>query len=310
MESIYDVKKANIHPGSKFFRYSDTDEEPEIIRIKDIDKEKNKIKYFDSKWKTLSMDYKELSDNYKMLRADGMIMFSIVKVGDLRDVIVALKGFNMDKKFDDSLPYAICRQSISDFFSNMHNKINQIFTAGVSVSQNTCPANIDFRLMAICDSVEYSRAVAIYLDDSLQDILRFIRMKKFDDVLVSLKTSSIKRIRENSGLIAVGYCDTIKELLTANNFMYDFRQCFNIIEVPFHIDGNLDELDMKNVLFLEKEFNANIMETYMIKYTREIDLKTIKRDYVLITSAEDDYKDIYILGYDKADGDYVPRALV
>lgn len=281
-----------IHPGTKFFRFIDEKEEPDIIRIISADNDTKKVRYFDSDGKRKNTTIDDILDNYKMLKGDGMILFTIVSVGDAPDVVVALKDF---KRIDDPLPYAVCRQSIHDFFGE-HNKNVSV---GISVSQDTCPANIDFRMVLTCQKEKYSYPVIIYLDDTLEEILKFVRPKRFDTALRTLKSASIQQF----GYEILGYCDTLKDLLTYNNFMYDFRKCFNIIEVPFHIDGDRDSLDMDNITFLEDELKTKIIETYMIEYTKEIDLKTIKRDYCLITSAEDQYKKVYILGYDKFVGD-------
>ena len=52
------------------------------------------------------------------------------------------------------------------------------------------------------------------------------------------------------------------------------------------------------------------METYTIKYTKEIDLRSIKRKYLLVTSAEDQYNAVYLVGYDTTDTKYVPRTAI
>lgn len=307
---LEDRKSIAIHVGSKFFRYVEKDgvQTPDIIRIISTDPIKDRIRYFDNDGKKKSITYEYLIENYKMLKADGMLIFTIVSVGAANDVMVALKDF---ARIGDPLPYAVCRQSIHDFFGEHNNKMS----VGVSVSQDTCPANIDFRSVMICEPTKnpYTKSVLVYLDDTLEEILKFIRPTKFDNTLVSLKEEAKKELEAQRYVLdgnILGYCTTLKELLTMNNFMYDFRKCFNIMEVPFHIDSSRDTLNAENVLYLEKEFKANIMETYMIKYTKEIDLKTIKRDYCLITSAADQYKEVYIVGYDKADGDYVPRSQI
>lgn len=288
-----------IKAGTKFYRYKEGVEEPEIIRIRNIDITKDKVGYYDSSWKKLSMSYGELRKKYSMLRPDGIIMFSIVKVSEVSDVIVSLNKLDLDNT--DHLPYAVCRQSIYDFFANMTTAhIEGALTCvGISVSKDTCPADINFTDVLACDSIEFNKPVSVYLDDTLDDILRFIKLRKFDDVLKELKKASIMNFR---GQVEIDtYKETLRDLLTSNYFMYDFRRCFKIIEVPFYIDGNKDTLDQENIQFLNKELNANIMETYLIKYTREIDLRSIKRDYVLISSAVGRFSEVYILGYDEYD---------
>ena len=120
--------------GNKLFKYEDDKDTPDIIRVISSDISSGVIKYYDSNWKKQISTYEELLDEYKVLKADGMIMLTIVSVGDASDVMVLLKDF---KRVGDTLPYAICRQSIHDFF----NDHEQFPTVGLSVSQETCPAN-------------------------------------------------------------------------------------------------------------------------------------------------------------------------
>ena len=80
--------------------------------------------------------------------------------------------------------------------------------------------------------------------------------------------------------------------------MYDFRCLFNIKEVPFHIDEESESLSAENVAYLSSELNINILETYVLKYAKDIDLNSITRNYILVTSAQDMYNGVYIVGYD------------
>ena len=82
------------------------------------------------------------------------------------------------------------------------------------------------------------------------------------------------------------------------------------MEIPFTIDEDSEGLSLENIIYMENEIKANIMETYLIRYTREIDLRTIKRDYKLVTSSSDKYDKVYIVGYDKSDNAYVPRQVI
>lgn len=303
-EQIVDKR---IIPGTKFFRYIDGKEDPDVVRIFNINTANNEVKYYDENNKKQKMPYEELISNYKMLRPDGIIMFSIVELGAVKDVIVSLQSFSIDNcKFDKNLPYCVCRQSVYDFFSNMTKSDDSpIYHVGVSVSQDTCPADINFRDMLSCTNILDNRSISIYLDDHIEDILRYINPRKYNEVLRILKQSNISNYGN-----ALGYCETLKELLISNNFMYDFRRCFGIMEIPFTVDEESEGLSLENILYMENEIKANIMETYLIRYTREIDLRTIKRDYKLVTSSSDKYDKVYIVGYDKSDNDYVPRQIV
>lgn len=297
------MEDKSIYIGSKFFTYFDNSDEPEIRRIYNVDKINNKVKYFDKDNNKGSMKYDELINKYKMLKADAIITFSIVKVGDVPDVIVALKRVPCT----DNIPYAICRQSIYDFFTNNIRKTDFVTYVGVSASQDTCPADINFTDLLQCTDLQYNKIIVSYLDDNLEDILRLFNHKKYNDALRKLHQNSSEYFK---GKTILGYNDTLKDLLTNNNFMYDFRKCFNVIQVPFIIDENSEGLSNENILFLENELKVNIMETYVLRYTKEINLNTIKRDYVLVASLVDNYSKIYIVGYDTADGEYAPRTSI
>lgn len=280
-----------IHTGSKFFRFIDDSDEPEIIRVLKVNNNKKVVRYLDDAGNKCIMSLSKL-DDYKMLKADGMIMFSIVRVGDIDDVIVSLSKVPNES----NLPYAVCRQSIFDFFSNNTNGNDNVIFVGVSVSQDTCPANIDFQQILSCNGVEYNKPIVVYIDDTLDDILSLFRHEKFNKVLKDLIEVSNSTFKDK---IVTGYCKSISDLLTDNNFMYDFRKCFNIMEIPGSIDPDDNELSKFNIDFLSNELKENITKTYTIKYTKEIDLKSIVRDYVLVSSASDKFSDVYIVGYDK-----------
>ena len=283
-----------IHTGSKFYRFEEGSEKPEVIRIRNVDYEKNIVKYTDSNNKKCKMSYHELTTNYKMLAPDGLISISIVEVEQNPDVIVALKPFpktEADWKNMNNLPYAICRQMVTDFFalgSSVSDENDIIF--GVSTSQDTCPANIDFNLMLACTNLEFTKMIAIYLDDTLDLILSLFDNTRFDKVfeVLSERYSSVK-----------GVVKSLKDLLVENNFMYDFRKCFKILEIPFEVDEESEGLNEANINYLMSELKVNIIETYVVRYDRTIDTSKIKRDYVLVSSAQENHNKIYLVGYDK-----------
>lgn len=280
-----------IYTGSKFYRYNEGCDEPEVIRIRNIDYDKGIVKYFDSNNKKNKMSYDDLTNKFKMLAPDGLISFSIVQVDKNPDVIVALKAFpkkEEDFKKMNDLPYAICRQMVADFFTNNFDPDDIIL--GVSVTQDTCPANIDFNLMLACTALYFSKMVAVYLDDTLEVILSLFDNSRFDSVFEELE----KTYPNTKGIV-----NSLEVLLRTNNFMYDFRKCFNIIEVPFKIDEESEALSIINIDYLSRELKVNIVETYLVRYSRTIDFSKIRRDYVLVASAQDGFDKVYLVGYDK-----------
>lgn len=295
------TETAKIYCGSKFFRFMD--DQLEIVRVYKVDEKKQAVKYFtaNKEKKSMSVDY--LLNNYKRLAPDGMIIISVVMTGEVRDVIVALKNLRTNV---GNLPDVVCRQGIYDVFSHITNRDENNVYVGISISQDTCPADINFQDTLACTSKkdDSELPIFVYLDDSLDDILSLFSSKRYDDAIKECSLSLQGSIKEKN---IIGTTMSLRELLEHNNFMYDFRKCFKIMEVPFHIEVESEQLSNENILYMEKEMQINIMETYIVEYSREIDLKSIKRDYVLVVSAADKFDKVYICGYDAADGKYVQR---
>ena len=290
-----------IYCGSKFFRF--VNDQLEMIRVYKVDDKKKAVKYFTSTGEKRSMSADYLLNNYNRLSPDGMIIVSVVMTGEVRDTIVALKNLRTNI---GNLPDVVCRQGIYDVFSHITNRDENTIYVGISISQETCPADIQFQDTLACTSKkdESELPIFVYLDDSLDSILSLFSSKKYDD---AIKECSMALKGSIEGKTVVGTTMSLRELLERNNFMYDFRKCFDIMEVPYHIDAESEQLSNENILYMEQELKINIMETYIVEYSREIDFKSIKRDYKLLASAADGFDKIYICGYDAADGQYVQR---
>lgn len=292
-----DRKFPKIYSGSKFYRYLDGQDYPEIIRLLNIDYDKGIVKFLDVDGNKKKSSYEYIAKNFKMLAPDGLISFNHVNMPDgNEDVIVALKAFpKTDKEWDNmsDMPYAICRQMSADVFSNTFDVEHPII--GISISQDTCPANVDYGVMLACTGLNYSRMIAVYLDDTLDKILSLFDNKIFDKVFENVIYPRWKDTR--------GCCQSLEELLRTNKFMFDFRKCFRVIEVPFIItedDVQSEQLCELNTNFLANELKINITETYLIEYSRDIDFSKFKRKYVLISSADNGFSKVYVVGYDEA----------
>lgn len=292
-----DRKFPKIYSGSKFYRYLDGQDHPDIIRLLNIDYDKGVVKFLDSQGNKSKNTYDYISKNFKMLAPDGLIIISHVNMPDgNEDVIVALKAFpKSDEEWNNvsDMPYAICRQMSADVFSNTFDVENPII--GISISQDSCPANVDYRVMLACTGLNYSRMIAVYLDDTLDKILSLFDNKIFDKVF---ETTICPRWGDTKGC-----CHSLEELLRTNEFMFDFRKCFHVTEVPFGIteeDVKSEQLSEPNTQFLANELKVNIAETYLIEYSRDIDFSKIKRKYVLVSSANDGFAKVYVVGYDEA----------
>lgn len=294
--------------GTKFYKWND-DTLYEIKILKNTNDTKIKVKETSGDNKEFFISKDELLSKYTKLSPDGYITFNIVNLGkDIRDVMVTLSR-SEDIKKGDPLPYAVCRQCITDIFANQTKEFhNEYF--GVSVSKDTCPANVEFSNFLACDGAEYTVTVAFYIGDKLADILKMIKTKNFDIALYNLLVDRCKYAANNIKILFKnymeqktfdGYCRTLEELLKLNNFKYDLHRAYNII--PFDLDLAMCDgraLDPIALHELSVLLCKNIDKTIVVKYDKSIDLSKIERNYQLISDASEN---VYVVGY-TYQGDY------
>ena len=286
-----------IYVGDRFYKeFSDDDKEDfRIVKIKN--ENTFRIKYTNGELDTITRDV--IEKEYVRLIPDGLIAMNIVNVGkvrpedkeELKDVIVAIY-ITEDLDNGVNLPFAVCRQSIEDLFTKQINTNPYVQYAGMSMNQNNVPAGCDFIMILACNSIAYSVGCSVYLDDTLEDILGLINTKKFDDVLSSMHAKIAPNV--------FGYYPTVKELLVNNDFMFDFRQAFNIEKVYFTMKVNEEDysMDLEQLKVLENIVHFIMEEPYVIPFSRDINLDDIKRSYLLVSDEKDN---IYIVIYDKGE---------
>lgn len=281
----------NLYTGLRMYRFVENSDKPEIIRVKDIYHDKKQISYFDTENKVRKMSIKD-AKSYKILAPDGLLIIANVSLENDNDVVILLNQFpksDIQMKTKEGESYAICRQLSIDPFSMM-SQPNSVFY-GISISVDTCPANMDYGWFFAYKSIGYKKNIAVYLDDTTDSIISLINTEKFDSTLMNLHNKYASQYN--------GFCKSLKELIDENSFMFDFRRCFNIIEVPFHIDDSVDYLSDENTAHLGSIIGETITETYMMRYSKEINTNEFARDYILVTSAADNHDKVFIVGYDK-----------
>lgn len=245
----------------------------------------------------IKVSKKEL-EGYTKLKPDGFITFNIVILeNNIKDVIIS---FHRRKDMDAgvNIPYAVCRQNIFDLFSNIV-KTDETIYVGTSISVDTVPEDVPYNMVLACNAVEHSEIISIYIDDTLENILELIpKRSKYDEILKILHDSLV-------GNNVQGYTTSVKQLLEENQFMYDFLKGFDIEKVPFEIKENDKhdyELEYNQIVYLEDLLKTEMFKTYVIKFSKEIDLKKIQRSHILISDKNDN---LFIIGYDK--GAYINR---
>ena len=275
---------------------------PATITIKDLDSGEEKIVRVD-----------ELKD-FTPLEPDAYLTFNKVHIINdgkvLNDVVItASKILNL--KIGDTVPYAVCRQSCTDIFYNLICKNEDDMIVGLSVNQDDCPTNFDFRQILACDGVDKSQYVNYYRLDTLEDVMPMIKTHGLNEVMEKNYMEHIKASKNTAAAFKKedrGWCKDIETLMKENSFQSDIDQMLGITAVGFDMSecivkkplpGNPDEEyesikdDLKE--WFKKIFRVNINNISIVKYGYDIDLADFNNSrYFLI---RDNKNILYLLVY-------------
>lgn len=323
-------KKISKYLGYKFFKNKENSEEIDLIRVTRIFDEGDKIKVKNCDTNEESFITFEDLSGYTPLEPTGFVTFAKVGMQDDKiktlmnyDVVVSLYRL-LDVKLNINEPYAICRQSVNDFFYNLINPNPDKEYVGVSCSRENCPNNIPYYMMAACDEVYNFTIVHFYLTDTINDILEMIDTTLYDKVLEKLYQIHMKSTNPlyipdgDKRLSHYGWCRSLKTLLQENNFQTDMDAMRNISAVDFNIedcvevkDENGLEVKYANIElhnFIANTYRINIKEKCIVmKYDVDIDLAEFNNtNYVLI---RDNQNNTYIISY-ILDGEYREKDLI
>lgn len=312
--------------GYKLFKELE-DGSIDLIRITKIKKRANgEVKELlvhnigTDEYKTYKTNNLDKISEYTPLEPDGVCTFSIITIGNekqgfSKDVLVTAAKF-LNIKIGDALPYAVCRQSITDIFYNLLCTSENDMMVGLAVNQDDCPTNFDFRFMMACSGVEYMTMVNFYRSDTLEDILKLVNTLKFDNVLDSL---FIEHAANNSKYPEVmmkskhkGWVRSLKALLYDNNFQEDINQMLGITDINPKIEehtvtktlANNEEytsLDEDMIQWLSYIYKLNISNATVLEYNHDINLGEFNNArYFLL---RDPSKKLYLIVY-TLDGEY------
>lgn len=278
----------NILLGSIFYRFNEEDK-LEQIKIKQI---KNKDLYIvqniDSK-ELQKISYNTLTE-YTLLKPDGYVGFNIVSLNDgLRDVIITYHR-SSDIENGNNEPFAVCRQSISDVYTNITNRNKLIHYVGASIDRLNCPTDVDFKTLTGCNSINYSRFVSYYIGDTLNTILSCIKTSRYDNTLKFLESKMDTNVFK-------GYSTSLKELLESNSFMYNILRGNNIIPLSFEIlyDKEKDaDYITEMIPLIENIVKYKIHSPIIVPYGKDIDISKIEQDYIIVSDIKDK---VYIIIY-------------
>lgn len=295
------TSKANLMVGRKAYRYLDNDN-LEIIRITRVKNEncfickKNLIERstnfvnLQNSEERIILTKKQL-DKYILLIPDALVIFTIIKVNDADDVAVNVIDYGKING-NSTLPYAICRQNVRDFFKSLIDIYSN--DVGCSISQDSCPEGCDFKQMLAASSLIKKDIICTYLDDNLSDILSLLNHLSYNECLRSIYKLAAEHAKVFNYKMPDGYCKTIKELLISNNFIDDFDRCFNIKsfdKMKFIIkDNTLENNQLKEI---SEVLGFRPIGHFITPYNKTIDLSKISYNYLLIKDLNKLYLMIY-----------------
>lgn len=268
------------------------------------------------KWELLSDDFTEATSNYEYLRFKVSNIGMKMSINELKKNYVRLipDGFftisnaqypinnGADTGFDvmctlhrknENTPSLICRQDIIDVFTFTNSE--NIVPIGLSVSKRTCPKNMDFSVFMYSTKAETFKCTAVYLDDSINTILKFV------SPLGKYNATMRKLFDKYSGTKFVGCQSNIYDLLVKTGFYEGFKEVFGILTYPF-------KLDPSRYTFTEGEtklFNSHIRlpgkkslkNLVYFPYDRGIDTDRIGSRYLFVRTGEEPDGELYIVSY-------------
>lgn len=299
------------------------------FKINSYTKDPSEISIYDYDTKEKKKVLVESLKDYTPLEPDGIAVFSIVNIRDskgvsCKDIVVTGTKFINVKYKVSNMPFVVCRQNITDVFYNLIAKDENDTLVGMSINQDNCPAQFDFRLMLAADSIVYSDFINFYRVDTLDDILKMVKLNKFDEVLSDLFTRHINHIKKPELMFKNehgGWCKNLKTLLTQNNFMADINEMLGIVQVDFKLsdyettvskkDNNGNNIEYKIArddlrLWLSSIYNMNMSEIAILEFDHDINLADFNDTrYLLI---RDITNTLYIAVY-TIDGEFYEKDL-
>lgn len=283
-----------IFVGTKFYRYTDDSDKPEIVRILKYQNETTVKVRNESTKEEYKIALDELKTKYIKISISGLMVFSKVTIGNGNDDIIVSLYRNKELDMKSTLPYCVCRQGITDIFYQMTRTDKNFY--GASVSVDTIPSGIEFDIMVACDAVyqDSIQYVAVYMNDTLDDIIDMVNTKEFDKTLNLMYLDHVTHESSKYGKVfyetmlkcdnCEGYVRSLKGLLDSTNFMFDFYRGFEIYPLDFDLDGyDQQALPDNYKSILSDLICKNIDKALVIKYDHDIQFSLIKKDYVMIS---------------------------
>lgn len=287
-----ELKEARPLPGTRYYRYLND----QLIEIR-LKKIKNDNCYVVEiaggiEFKMSKAEFK----TYTKLMPDGYTSFVVGVLEDgVKDVIVTFHR-KQDITTKEQIPFATCRMNIYDIFTNTINKEEGVMYIGCSVNIDSCPSDIDYHRLRICNGFEASTIVSTYIEDTLDDILRYVNPLPYNDVLYVL---NLGYNSPQNTIKTRGVCKDLRMLLTQNHFIDDVYYGFKELKVQFEY---IEEIGNQFIPAIEDVIKHEMINPVWVPFSRDIDLSKIEDSYLII---RDSANKLYIVSY--KEGEYINR---
>jgi len=307
--------------GYRFYKIND-DNSIEKIRLVKIGKFHDKVIILNLDTKVEKEVPFNMLKEYTPLEPKGIMVFNRVglyqdpeKKEVMEDVVITIYRL-LDIKMDINEPYAICRQSVNDFFYNTIANNPDHGIVGVCANRDNTPEEM-MATLAMCDEVYESVMVNFYLDDVLDDILGCIDTTNFDFTLKKLFNEHLQYKYKMKFTTEVdnddGWCKTLRALLRENNVITDLDTLRNIIAIDVNL---MDFMNKENeeVYSFNKEmstffaytYKLNLNKTMVIKFDYDINFGDFRNNnYCLM---RDNTNTLYLVVY-TLNGEYLEKEL-
>lgn len=282
--------------GLKFYQFKDDSDTSEIIRLMHYDEEKHEYKVMKD-GNTVTISDEELDSKWIKLNPDGVLVFALVQAKDIDgnlvpDLMVNLHRIDKDKNgLIEKMPYCTCRQAVIDIFALIQQSR---YISGMCISKDTCPPEVDYRSTLAYEKMTKFITIAVYMDDHINDILGLFRHKSYDERLALIKA------RDKMGI--QGYQTNLYDFLQNNYFMLDFHKAFDVHEIEGIKTFDFEDQNTNRVVtdYIIANTQEVPIKLYPIPYSKYIDLKDIKRKYILICPDSFKYPEgnITLVAYD------------
>jgi hypothetical protein len=217
--------------GTKYQKY--VDDELKVRRITKIKSNNSYIvKEKDSDQK-FEVENDDLTTNYVRIAPDAFLNIMITKEPSFEGKEVNDVYFCVNRACDlvnkSDIPSLILRQN---YYSNIKNMYASTFN---EIWIGECATIITSSKKDLLDMIQFEKikskiSIALYLDDSEEDIISLIPNKFKKDI-----NATLILIKQTMPPMCSGACETVEELFKENDFIGNYKSIFNITKIDFPI---------------------------------------------------------------------------